>query len=72
MSEGLAERIEYALYWLGYAVLPNFQTFWFSDALTQGHLIPLKLLGQVLIYGLVYTTVALSLAVILFQRREVG
>ncbi len=72
MAEGLAERVEYAFYWLGYSILPNFQTFWFSDALTQGHLIPLKLLGQVLGYGLVYIAVALSLAVILFQRREVG
>lgn len=72
MADGLAERLEYATYWVGYSVLPNFQTFWFSDALTQGHVIPLKLLGGVVVYGLIYIAAALSVAVILFQRREVG
>ncbi len=72
MADGLAERIEYAAYWVGYSVLPNFQTFWFSDALTQGHVIPLKLLGGVVVYGAIYIAAALSLAVILFQHREVG
>ena len=70
MAEG-AERLEYAAYWAGYSALPNFQAFWFSDALTQGHVIPMSMLGQVLFYGFFYTLVAMSLAVILFQRREV-
>ena len=72
MADGWAERIEHAAYWVGYAIVPNFQKFWFSDAVTQGHVIPLPLLGQVLLYGLCYILVALCLAVVLFQRREVG
>ncbi len=72
MADGLGERLEYGLYWIAYSVLPNFQTFWFSDALTQGHVIPMKLLWGVVGYGLVYIVAAMSLAVILFQRREVG
>jgi ABC-type transport system involved in multi-copper enzyme maturation permease subunit len=72
MAEGWGERLEHAAYWAGYSILPNFQTFWFSDALTQGHVIPPAMLGRVLLYGLLYIVVALSLAVILFQRREVG
>jgi ABC-type transport system involved in multi-copper enzyme maturation permease subunit len=72
MADGWAERLEHAAYSAGYAILPNFQSFWFSDALTQGHLIPAGMLGQVLLYGLFYIVVAMSLAVILFQRREVG
>ncbi|MHC4275551.1 MAG: ABC transporter permease [Planctomycetota bacterium] len=72
MADGWAERLEHAAYTIGYAILPNFQSFWFSDALTQGHLIPAGMLGQVLLYGLFYIVVAMSLAVILFQRREVG
>jgi ABC-2 type transport system permease protein len=72
MADGLQEMLSYAFYRLCYAILPNFQTFWFSDALTQGHLIPPSLLVQVLLYGVVYTLAVLSLAVILFQRREVG
>jgi hypothetical protein len=72
MADGWAERLEHAAYSGGYAILPNFQSFWFSDALTQGHLIPAGMLGQVLLYGVFYIVVAMSLAVILFQRREVG
>jgi hypothetical protein len=71
MADGWAERLEHAAYSGGYAILPNFQSFWFSDALTQGHLIPAGMLGHVLLYGLFYIVVAMSL-VILFQRREVG
>ncbi|MHC4416406.1 MAG: hypothetical protein ACYS0G_14115 [Planctomycetota bacterium] len=72
MADGWAERIEHAAYWAGYSIVPNFQKFWFSDALTQGHVIPPALLGQVLLYGLLYIVVALCAATILFQRREVG
>ncbi len=72
MADGLWERVEYASYWIGYSVLTNFQSFWFSDALTQGHVVPLNLLWGVLGYGLIYITAVLSLSVILFQRREVG
>ncbi|MHC4083353.1 MAG: ABC transporter permease [Planctomycetota bacterium] len=72
MADGWPERFEHAVYSVGYAILPNFQSFWFSDALTQGHLIPAAMLGQVLLYGLFYIVVAMCLAVILFQRREVG
>jgi hypothetical protein len=72
MADGWPERLEHAAYTVGYAILPNFQSFWFSDALTQGHLIPPAMLARVLLYGLCYIVVAMSLAVILFQRREVG
>jgi hypothetical protein len=72
MAMGWGERFEHAAYSVGYAILPNFETFWFSDALTQGHVIPLALLGKVILYGILYIVVALCVAVILFQRREVG
>ena len=72
MADGLGERLEYAMYWLGYSVLPNFQSFWFSDALTQGHIVPIKLLVGAMVYAAVYIAAVLCLAVILFQRREVG
>ena len=71
-ADGLAERIEYAAYWLGYAILPNFQVFWLSDSVTQDHVIPLGYVGLTLIYGPLYILAALGVAVILFQRREVG
>ena len=71
-ADGLAERIEYAAYWTAYAILPNFQVFWLSDGVTQDHVIPPGYVGLTLIYGPLYILAALGLAVILFQRREVG
>jgi len=71
MAQGW-ERLEYGIFWVFYSVLPNFQVLWLSDALTQGHKIPLAHVGLTALYGLLYIGVALSLAVILFQRREVG
>ncbi len=66
------ERLEYFLYWLGHAAVPNFQALWLSDALTQGHLIPVSYVVRSAIYAVVVITVALAVAILLFQRREVG
>ena len=57
---------------IGYSIIPNFQVLWLSDALTQTHLIPPSYVGITAIYGLLYIIAALSLATLLFQRREVG
>ncbi|MHC4107330.1 MAG: ABC transporter permease [Planctomycetota bacterium] len=66
------ELIVYAAHRVGYTVVPNFQVLWLSDAVTQGHEIPAGYVGQAAVYGLLYIVVALSLATVLFQRREVG
>ncbi len=66
------EKIEYMLYQIGYAILPNFQVMFLSDALTQGHLIPIDYIIRTLIYGVLYIGAALALATFLFQTREVG
>lgn len=57
---------------IGYAVVPNFQVFWLSDALTQRKPIPLSYMAEIIPYGLIYIVVALAAAVVLFERREVG
>ena len=72
MADGLVERIEYVLYWIGYAILPNFQVFWLSDGVTQGHVIPIEYVALTLLYGPLYILATLCIAVILFQRIEVG
>ena len=72
MAEGLAERIEYWFYSVSYAIVPDFQVFWLSDAVTQDHVIPPEYLILTLVYGPLQILIALSLAVMLFQRREVG
>ncbi len=71
MAEG-AELIQYALYKIGYAALPNIQVLWLADALTQRHVIPTSYLLQACLYGGLYIVMALCAGIILFQRREVG
>jgi len=71
LAEGW-EMVQYALWWVAYAVVPNFQVMLLSDALTQGHVIPVPYVLNAMLYGVFYIVVALALAVILFQRREVG
>ncbi len=55
-----------------YAVVPNFQVFWLSDALTQRSPIPLTYIATLIPYGLLHIVAALAIAIALFQDREVG
>ncbi|MGD9690676.1 MAG: ABC transporter permease [Phycisphaerales bacterium] len=57
---------------LAWGMTPNMQFFWLSDAVTQNRPVPAGHLGLVTVYSLVQLTTYLSLAVLLFQRREVG
>lgn len=56
----------------GWSIVPNLQPFWLIDAITQGNDIPMRYLLLVVGYALVQITGLLALAVLLFQRREVG
>lgn len=71
-AAGFGERFTVMLYRIGYSVVPNFQVLWLSDALTQGHIVPLNHVARTTVYGMLYIVAALCVAVILFQRREVG
>lgn len=71
MAHG-GEAFAYGLLKVASAIIPNFQALWLSDALTQGHRIPVSYIGITALYGLMYIGVALGVAIILFQRREVG
>jgi ABC-2 type transport system permease protein len=55
-----------------WSAIPNLQSFWLIDAVTQGHDIPPRYLYLVYAYGAVQITGLLGLAVFLFQKREVG
>lgn len=55
-----------------WSIPPDLQFLVLIDPLTQGHSIPMRHMGMILIYSLVYSFAMLSLAVILFQKREVG
>jgi ABC-2 type transport system permease protein len=54
------------------AIVPNLQFFWPADALTQGSTITLGYLGTVTLYAGCLVAAAMSVAVILFQQRDVG
>jgi ABC-2 type transport system permease protein len=56
----------------GYAILPNFQVLWLSDAVTQSIAIPSSYLIKSIGYGLLYTVAAIAVGIALFQRRDLG
>jgi len=53
-------------------VLPNLQFLWAGEAITQGYTIHLSNVAVLLAYSLLYTVAVLGVAVMLFERREVG
>jgi ABC-type transport system involved in multi-copper enzyme maturation permease subunit len=55
-----------------YVAVPNLQVFWAADALSAGHAISMEYFASVAAYAAVLITAILSLAVLLFQRRDVG
>ena len=55
-----------------WSIVPNMQAFWLLDAVTQNQPIPPSHIALVFLYGLSQITVFLSLAVLLFQGRDVG
>ncbi len=57
---------------VAWVAVPNLQFFWLLDAVTQNRPIPLEYLILVCFYGLAQIGVFLSLAVLLFQKRDVG
>lgn len=61
-----------ALYLAAWAVIPNIQFYWLVDAVSQDQPIPGGHVLLVFFYALCQVGVFLSLAVALFQRREVG
>ena len=71
MAEG-SELIQYGLLQTAYSIVPNFQVLWLSDALTQYRVVPPSYVIGAMVYGLTYMLAALGMAIILFQRREVG
>ncbi|MEM7229947.1 MAG: ABC transporter permease [Planctomycetota bacterium] len=66
------ERFVHAACRVGYAIVPNFQVMLLSDAVTQSHRIPPSYVLRTVMYGVIQILLYLSLAIMLFQKREVG
>ncbi len=61
-----------AVAWACWALVPNVQSFWLLDAVSQAAPIPMGHVLMVAMYALAQVGVFVSLAVVLFQTREVG
>jgi ABC-2 type transport system permease protein len=57
---------------IGRFIVPDLQIFWISDAIYEGSVVPLKYILISASYALCYTIAILSLAIALFQRRQIG
>lgn len=55
-----------------WGVVPNLQSFWLVDAVTQNQPVPASHVGLVGLYALTQVIVFLAVAVLLFQGRDVG
>lgn len=70
--DGGPARLARTLAWPLYAAIPNMQFFWSADALTQGHPMTAAYFGTVSLYAALLVGAIMSLAVLLFQGRDVG
>ena len=61
MAQG-GEMVTWYLCWIGRSFVPNFQALILTDALTQGHSIPVSYIADTTLYGVLVILVALSLA----------
>lgn len=57
---------------VAWTLVPNMHFFWTVDAITQAQTIPLRHVTLIMLYGLTLIVACLSVAVILFQGRDVG
>jgi ABC-type transport system involved in multi-copper enzyme maturation permease subunit len=57
---------------IGVILTPNLQVFWVSDAIYETGVIPIEYLYMAFVYSAFYTAGILSIAVAMFQRRQVG
>lgn len=71
-AEGGRSPLARLVAWPLYAAIPNLQFFWSADALTQGHPMTAVYFGAVSLYAALVIGAVISLAVLLFQGRDVG
>jgi len=55
-----------------WGAFPNVQFFWLLDAVSQNQIVPLEYLAVMFLYAFVQIGIFLSLAIILFQKRDVA
>ena len=66
------QKFLYSLAKIIYMIVPNLQFFWTADAITQDSPITLGLFGMLTGYAALQIVAVLSIAIAMFQNREVG
>lgn len=72
VDSSAGHQVLYAFVRIIHFLVPNLQYLWQADALSQGHPVSLGHVAVVSLYGGLYVVAAISVAVALFQTREVG
>ena len=57
---------------IGRFLVPNLQVFWIADAIYEGTTVSMAYIATSALYAICYTAGILSIAVALFQRKQVG
>jgi hypothetical protein len=57
---------------VAYRLIPNFQSFWMVDPLSENRIIPWSYVASAMGYSALYTAAILALGMALFETREVG
>ncbi len=68
----LGKKVLYTVGAVMYWLTPNLQFLWPADAITMGNPFTASYIARCAAYAGIYVTALLALAVVLFQRREVG
>jgi ABC-type transport system involved in multi-copper enzyme maturation permease subunit len=73
LSEYFLGRVQdqYIIAKILYKIMPNFQIFWVTEAMTLGQKIPLKYIAYSCSYTVLYTGAILFMAMLLFSGKEV-
>ena len=74
VNDGILGRKAENTAWIAaiYYAIPNIQLLWPADAITQGHDFSTSYIAYATGYSVLYTAAVLSIAIALFQTREVG
>jgi ABC-type transport system involved in multi-copper enzyme maturation permease subunit len=55
-----------------YAIVPNWQYFWMADSISNGIAIPLEYIIWAFVYTMLYISVCVIIATVLFKNKELG
>ena len=67
--ENLAQQI---FAWIGLSVIPSFNLYIVTDVVYESRVLPMEYLAKAALYSLLYSTAAITVAIMLFRKRDLG